>query len=65
MKRLCETCEHFSPAHTCIEKPTWGHCLRLVNGKAGRNVGKGSPVFTWADSLCDDYRPKLPAPARK
>ncbi len=56
MKRLCETCEHFSPAQTCIEKPTWGHCMRLVKGRPGRGAGKGAPVFTWADSVCGDFR---------
>ncbi|HSW02446.1 MAG TPA: hypothetical protein VLI39_19940 [Sedimentisphaerales bacterium] len=65
MKRLCETCEHFSPAYTCIEKPTWGHCMRLVSGRVARPAEKGSPVFTWADSLCDDYRPKQAAPVRR
>lgn len=65
MKRLCETCEHFSPAHTCIEKPTWGHCMRLVCGRLAGKAEKGSPVFTWADSLCDDYRPNQPTPVRR
>jgi len=56
MKRLCEMCEYFSAAHTCIEKPTWGHCMRLVKGRSGRGMGKGTPIFTWADSVCGDYR---------
>jgi len=39
--------------------------MRLVNGRFACHVAKGSPVFTWADSLCDDYRPKQAAPARR
>ncbi len=34
-QQLCEACVFFAPAHTCIEKPTWGHCLKLVKAKPG------------------------------
>jgi len=65
MKRVCETCEHFSPAHTCIEKPTWGYCMRLAGGNTERKAERGSPRFTWADAVCDDFRLKAPVPARR
>ncbi|OHB65397.1 MAG: hypothetical protein A2Y76_10540 [Planctomycetes bacterium RBG_13_60_9] len=56
IERLCETCEHFSPAHACMEKPTWGHCMKQVKGKPGSTSGKPVPLFTWADNHCDDFQ---------
>lgn len=54
--RLCEACEYFSPAHVCMEKPTWGHCLKLARAEAGGGPGREQPLFTWADSHCDDFQ---------
>jgi len=61
MERVCEKCEHFSPAHTCIEKPVWGYCMRLA--KSGMGEQKGSLRFTWADSQCNEFRQRLAVPA--
>ena len=58
MERQCETCEYFSPAHTCIEKPTWGHCMRLVRGRPDGGSEKGSPVFAWANGSHSGYDPR-------
>lgn len=65
MKRVCGICEHFSSAQTCIEKPTWGYCMRFADGLPGRSGQKGSPRFTWADGVCDDFRPRLSVSARR
>jgi len=59
--RLCETCEHFSPAYTCIEKPTWGYCLRLAKDPSGRELHHVRPLFTWADNECDQFRQRVQA----
>ena len=55
-QRVCETCEFFAPARTCFEKPTWGHCQRLVQAKQEPNVPALRPFFTWADNHCDDFQ---------
>jgi hypothetical protein len=55
-QRRCGACEFFRPARTCMEKPTWGHCMKLVKIKPDWSVGKLRPLFTWADNHCDDYR---------
>jgi len=55
-QRRCEACEFFAPAHTCIEKPTWGHCMKLVKAKPDWGVGKLRPFFTWADGHCDGFQ---------
>lgn len=65
MKRVCGACEHFSPAHTCIEKPTWGYCMRLAEEMSRRSGQKGSPLFAWADGICDDFKPKLSVTAQR
>jgi len=36
--------------------------MKLLNERFSLQMGKGSPVFTWADSLCNDYRAKKTAP---
>jgi hypothetical protein len=64
-ERLCEACEHFSPAHTCIEKPTWGHCMKLVEAKPGWSTGKLRPLFTWADNHCDGFQSRQSSPIRR
>jgi len=42
-----------SPARTCIEKPTWGHCTWATgtNPDQGRMEG----LFTWADDTCPHF----------
>lgn len=52
-ERQCESCRHFMPAYTCIEKPTWGHC-----GWPGQNQGgkKTGGLFTWADDTCGHFQ---------
>jgi len=65
MDRVCGTCEHFSPAHTCIEKPTWGYCTRGIGGKGGHADREDATRFTWADAVCRDYRPREPASSRR
>ncbi|MBM4024380.1 MAG: hypothetical protein FJ280_03100 [Planctomycetes bacterium] len=54
--QLCSACEHFAPAHTCIERPTWGHCMKLIGAKPGWSTQKLRPFFTWADNRCDDFQ---------
>lgn len=56
-ERRCNTCNHFSPALTCIERPTWGHCLRLLKSPSGGSPA-GKSRFTWADSTCDNHQPR-------
>jgi hypothetical protein len=56
-ERLCNICNHFSPALTCIEKPTWGRCMRLAGGHCG-DAAKGRSLFTWADNVCDKFQPR-------
>lgn len=63
-EHLCEACEFFTPAHTCIEKPTWGHCMKLVKTKPGWNAGKPRSLFTWADHHCDDFQARQSCPSR-
>ncbi len=45
----CETCRHFDPAHSCIERPTWGHCRQAVSAGDKDSLG----LFTWADDICE------------
>lgn len=54
--RLCQACEHFSPAYTCIEKPTWGYCMRLTKDRARREFSSVRPPFTWADNKCEQFQ---------
>ena len=63
--QLCEACEHFSPAHTCIERPTWGHCMKLVKAKPGWSTVELRPLFTWADNHCDDFQVRPPSSVRR
>jgi len=63
-ERLCLACVYFSPAHTCIERPTWGHCLKRVTPTPGAGAGTGQPRFTWADNHCDDFQMRQPADKR-
>jgi len=39
--------------------------MRLVTGRSGRAAGKGSPIFTWADSVCADFRAGTLASAQR
>ncbi len=52
-ERRCESCGHFLPAYTCIEKPTWGHCAWPGHDQAGGKKTKG--LFTWADDTCSHF----------
>lgn len=55
-ERRCENCRYFTPAYTCIEKPTWGHCAwagQSQAGKSGKKKVKG--LFTWADDVCGHF----------
>ncbi len=63
--RLCERCEFFNPAHTCIEKPTWGHCTKLIQAKPEWGTVKLRPMFTWADSHCDGFQTRQSAAVRR
>jgi hypothetical protein len=63
-QQLCDACVFFSPAHTCIEKPTWGHCLKLVKARPDWGAQKLRPFFTWADNHCDDFQPRQPSVVR-
>jgi hypothetical protein len=65
MMQHCKGCEFFRPAHTCIEKPTWGHCVKLVQTARGGNMGKIQPQFTWADNGCDDFQVRPAQPVRR
>jgi hypothetical protein len=60
-ERLCDTCEHFSPALTCMRKPSWGLCKKAANGPPAGNVPKTKLSFTWADHRCDSFRPRDPS----
>jgi len=64
-RQLCDGCEFFSPAHTCIEKPAWGHCMKLVKTQPGWITGKPRPLFTWADNHCDDFQPRQSSSVRR
>ncbi len=57
-ERRCKTCSHFSPALTCIERPTWGRCLRLLKNPCGGSAPAGKSLFVWADNTCDSYQPR-------
>jgi hypothetical protein len=57
-ERLCHACEHFSPAFTCMEKPTWGYCERQAVGPPGGHPTQTRSSFTWADSRCDNFQPR-------
>jgi hypothetical protein len=57
-RQFCEACEFFAPVPGRMEKPTWGQCMKLVAGKIGGSAGKPRPLFTWADSHCDDFQAK-------
>jgi hypothetical protein len=52
----CERCRYFASAYTCMEKPTWGHCMWA--GFRNRANKQGSGLFTWADDSCTNYRAK-------
>jgi hypothetical protein len=56
MRQLCEACEFFAPAWSHTGKPTWGQCLKLVEGKGSGTTEKSRPLFTWADNQCDDFQ---------
>jgi len=62
---LCKACEFFSPALSCIEKPRWGHCMRLIKAQDRCGPGPLQPRFTWADSHCDDFQPRQSSPIRR
>lgn len=64
MKRVCRTCEYFSPAHTCIERPTWGYCMRLTVEEHSCGGQKGTALFTWADGICRDFKARQSVAAR-
>lgn len=49
----CEGCRYFSPARTCIEKPTWGHCTWATGTDADQ--GRMEGLFTWADDTCPHF----------
>jgi hypothetical protein len=59
----CEHCQYFAPAYTCIEKPTWGHCMWA--GFKTRSSKRTNGLFTWADDACGNYCVKQPEPARR
>ena len=59
----CEWCQYFAPAYTCIEKPTWGHCM--WSGFSGRRAKQNNGLFTWADDTCMNYLAKQEEPARR
>jgi hypothetical protein len=48
----CANCRFFSPAQTCIEKPTWGHCAKLAANASRDKSQKAEPLFTWANDMC-------------
>ena len=58
----CEVCRYFASAYTCIEKPTWGHCM--WSGHKNRS-GQGTGLFTWADDSCVNYRVRQEEPAKQ
>ena len=63
-QRLCVACEFFAAAHTCIEKPTWGYCRRLLKLRLELGAGKLRPTFTWADNHCDDFQARQSSSVR-
>jgi hypothetical protein len=59
----CATCRYFASAYTCMEKPTWGHCM--WSGYRNRRDNQGAGLFTWADDSCVNYRARQEEPARR
>ncbi|HNY77309.1 MAG: hypothetical protein RBS72_02385 [Sedimentisphaerales bacterium] len=53
IEQRCELCRYFSPARTCIEKPTWGHCTWAIPTDADSDGMAG--LFTWADDTCQHF----------
>ena len=51
----CETCRYFDPAHSCVERPTWGHCRQNVRPGDKKSLG----LFTWADDVCEYVKPRF------
>jgi hypothetical protein len=51
----CSNCQFFSPAQTCIEKPTWGHCSKLTARNGRERTQQAQPLFTWADDMCPAF----------
>ena len=62
--QCCQACEFFVPARSHAEKPVWGRCLKLVRGKTDARTDKARPLFTWADSHCDDLQMREPPALR-
>jgi hypothetical protein len=63
-ERLCNTCDFFSPALTCVERPTWGRCMRLAKGQSVGKAPAGRALFTWVDNNCENYQPRGQPPRR-
>ncbi len=63
--QLCEMCMFFAPARGGAEKPAWGQCMKLVEGKSNGPAGKPRPLFTWADNHCDDFQARPPCSSRQ
>ncbi len=64
-RQSCEACEFFAPAHRRTERPTWGQCMKLVEGKIRGSTAKPRPLFTWADHHCDDFQVREPSAVRR
>lgn len=61
--QLCGACRHFSPAYTCVERPTWGYCMKRVRSPGTGTDRAAEAVFTWADNCCDDFQPRRQVPS--
>ncbi len=61
--QLCQACRHFSPAYTCVERPTWGYCIKRARGPETGADPPVEPVFTWADNRCDDFQSRQRVPS--
>ena len=54
MERQCGRCRFFSAARSCMEKPTWGHCLYGVH--EGGDCTEAEGRFTWANKTCEHFK---------
>jgi len=60
-ERICVRCRHFSPARTCMEKPTWGHCMWSV--PEGKDETERQGRFAWAEAVCEHFASRRTATA--
>jgi hypothetical protein len=63
--RVCSECRFFCPAQTCIVKPTWGHCTKLLGCSGRDKLRKVEPLFTWANDTCEVFQPRASAAPRR